>query len=99
MLTDSYAEPHEVTDLMLAFPADLGDLLPPFDAIPATYANFAVLLMGISLGGSICVWAFLGQRVSPIEAAAANAADIPTVGLRFHDRTKEKFAEWPERII
>lgn len=41
----------------------------------------------------------VGQRVSPIEAAAANAADVPTVGLRFPDRTKEKFTEWPERII
>lgn len=41
----------------------------------------------------------VGQRVSPIEAAAANAADIPTVGLRFPDRARDILARWPERII
>lgn len=39
MVTDLYAQPQQVEDVMLAFPAVLGGLLPPLEAIPANYPN------------------------------------------------------------
>ncbi|OHU47269.1 hypothetical protein BKG82_26825 [Mycobacteroides chelonae] len=39
MSTDHYARPRPVDDLMLQFPAGLGDLLPPMDAIPDDYPH------------------------------------------------------------
>lgn len=36
---DQYARPHEVDQLTLAFPANLGALLPATDAIPPDYRN------------------------------------------------------------
>jgi hypothetical protein len=35
--TKGYAEPHEVSDVLLSFPGRLGDLLPPMSAIPKEY--------------------------------------------------------------
>lgn len=37
--TDAYAKPHVVDDVLLAFPAVLGDLLPPLEEIPDDYPN------------------------------------------------------------
>lgn len=37
MMTDLYAQPQQVEDVTLAFPAVLGGLLPPLEAIPANY--------------------------------------------------------------
>lgn len=37
MDVDRYAAPQAVGDVLLAFPAVLGGLLPPFEAIPAVY--------------------------------------------------------------
>lgn len=34
-----------------------------------------------------------------IEAAAANAADVPSIGLRFPDRARALLDTWPARII
>lgn len=39
MTTDLYAKPHPVDELRLAFPADLGELLPPLEVIPDQYPN------------------------------------------------------------
>lgn len=36
---DAYRHPHPVDDVQLAFPAGLGDLLPPMDVIPADYPH------------------------------------------------------------
>lgn len=37
MADDLYATPRPVTNLQLAFPVDLGDLLPPWDLIPEAF--------------------------------------------------------------
>ncbi|MDD4865702.1 MAG: hypothetical protein PHQ28_00795 [Mycobacterium sp.] len=37
--TEFYAQPRQVDDVLLAFPATLGDLLPPEELIPADYSN------------------------------------------------------------
>ncbi|MFF2053783.1 hypothetical protein ACFVU2_19420 [Leifsonia sp. NPDC058194] len=37
MNDEPYAQPSKVTDLQIAFPADLGALLPPMDAIPEEF--------------------------------------------------------------
>lgn len=37
-MTD-YSQPHEVSDLMMAFPANLGELLPPMSVIPDDYPD------------------------------------------------------------
>jgi hypothetical protein len=34
---DGYDQPHEVEDLQVVFPADLGDLLPPWGVIPQNF--------------------------------------------------------------
>ena len=36
-LVDKYAKPHHVNDVVLAFPGDLGDLLPPQELIPREF--------------------------------------------------------------
>ncbi len=36
-LGDGYDQPHEVTDAQVVFPADLGDLLPPWESIPENF--------------------------------------------------------------
>ncbi|ORB77461.1 hypothetical protein [Mycobacterium timonense] len=38
-MTDAYAQPQEVDDVLLAFPARLGELLPPSEVIPADYPH------------------------------------------------------------
>lgn len=38
-MADVYAQPKRVADVLLAFPATLGDLLPPLDEIPADYPH------------------------------------------------------------
>lgn len=39
MATDLYAQPQHVDELLLAFPAILGELLPPLDVIPDEYPH------------------------------------------------------------
>lgn len=39
MATDFYALPQQVDDVMLAFSAGLGDLLPPLEVIPVEYPH------------------------------------------------------------
>ena len=34
---DGFDQPHEVSDLQVVFPADLGNLLPAWDAIPENF--------------------------------------------------------------
>lgn len=38
-MTDRYAVPQLVDDVLMAFPTGLGALLPPLDAIPADYPH------------------------------------------------------------
>jgi hypothetical protein len=38
-LNDGYDQPTLVDDLQIAFPADLGDLLPPYESIPDDFRN------------------------------------------------------------
>ena len=35
----TYDQPHEVDDVTIAFPANLGDLLPPYDEIPEEFRD------------------------------------------------------------
>lgn len=38
-LKEKYAQPMEVSDVMAAFPADLGDLLPPYSELDDDFRN------------------------------------------------------------
>jgi len=38
-LNDGYDQPHEVSDITLAFPANLGDLLPSMEIIPEEFTR------------------------------------------------------------
>lgn len=38
-MSDKYRQPQPVTDLLMAFPATLGELLPPMSVIPSDYPN------------------------------------------------------------
>lgn len=40
-----------------------------------------------------------GVQLPPrIEAAAANVADVPSVGVRWRDRCREILNSWPEKV-
>jgi hypothetical protein len=38
-MTDLYAQPVKIDDLLLAFPATLGELIPPLEVIPDDYPH------------------------------------------------------------
>ena len=73
MSTD-YARPQEVTDLDLAFPADLGDLLPPTAVIPADYPHRE------TWAALVHTWFYEGLDGQNIRMVAAPGVDAQTAG-------------------
>lgn len=71
--TDLYAQPHAVGDVKLAFPAALGELLPPLDIIPADYPHRQEWLHFQSM------W-FAGQLPADAQLYAAEGVDAAAAG-------------------
>ncbi|GAB1816077.1 hypothetical protein [Mycobacterium sp. MUNTM1] len=72
-IVDLYARPQVVDDVLLAFPAVLGSLLPPFEAIPADYPHFREWLEFQNK------W-FAGKLPTDCEMQPAEGIDAETAG-------------------